>query len=220
LVSGPACIWRTYRQLYYIRNIINLHHPSPAMTLKIISLLVLSCIALNASCQEYESCGYSGEEAWAGDTAAITAFLIACGRIDTTNYDEHGKKTKGKPHHQSISMKLNSGKELHNDSIYFMADEMPRFPGGDDSLMAYLKANIHYPPAALASRKEGKVIVSFIIGRNGMPSHVKLIRGIGNGCDEEALRLVRTMPKWIPGKVKGKDVRVQFNLPVKFQLNS
>ena len=79
------------------------------MRIKIFTTVFLvSIMTFNSSAQEYETCGYSGEEAWAGDTAAITAFLISCGRIDTTNYDENGKKTTGKPHHQKIVMKLNS----------------------------------------------------------------------------------------------------------------
>lgn len=184
----------------------------------IIALTILFALASSAFSQEYETCGYSGEEAWAGDTAAITAFLISCGRIDTTSYDEHGKETKEKPHHQKIVMKLNSGKVLHNDSVYFIAAEMPRFGGGDDALMNYLKENVHYPASARASRTQGKVIVSLIIDRNGTPTNVKVVRGIGKGCDEEAIRLIKAMPKWNPGKDKGKEVRVQLNLPVRFQL--
>lgn len=189
------------------------------MNSKIITLVLLILLqSLNTFSQEYETCGYSGEEAWAGDTAAITAFLISCGRIDTTNYDEHGKKTTGKPHHQKIVMKLNSGKELHNDSIYFLAESMPSFPGGDASLLQYLKEHIHYPAAARASRTEGKVVVSFIVDRKGKATNIKIVRGIGKGCDEEAYRLISAMPNWTPGKVKGKEVRVQMNLPVKFAL--
>ena len=185
----------------------------------IIVVFLSLAMALNSTAQDYETCGMSGDDAWAGDTAAITAFLISCGRIDTTNYDEHGKKTTGKPHHQKIIMKLNSGKELHNDSIYFLAETMPTFPGGDEALMSYLKEHIHYPAFARANRTEGRVIVSCIIDRTGMLTNLKIVRGIGNGCEEEALRLLRTMPKWNPGKVKGEDVRVQLNFPVNFQLN-
>jgi TonB family protein len=184
----------------------------------IIAIFYIMALSANSYSQEYDTCGNSGEEAWAGDTAAVRAFLISCGRIDTTNYDEQGKKTKGKPHHQKIVMKLNSGKELHNDSIYFLAESMPLFPGGDTGLLNYLKEHIHYPAAARASRTEGKVILSFIVDRSGAITGLKVLRGIGKGCDEEAVRVIRSMPKWTPGKVKGKEVRVQMNLPVKFTL--
>ena len=180
--------------------------------------MLLLLLTINSYAQEYETCGNSGEEAWAGDTAAITAFLISCGRIDTTNYDANGKKTTGKPHHQKIVMKLNSGKELHNDSIYFLAEVMPLFPGGDAGILKFLKEHIRYPSRARANRTEGMVVVSFIVDRNGSLTNIKVVRGIGNGCEEEAIRVLGTMPKWSPGKVKGKDVRVQMNLPVKFDL--
>ena len=184
----------------------------------ILTIFFLMSLSASLYSQEYDTCGNSGEEAWAGDTAAVRAFLISCGRIDTTNYDEQGKKTKGKPHHQKIVMKLNSGKELHNDSIYFLAESMPVFAGGDEGLLKYLKEHIHYPAAARASRTEGKVILSFIVDRSGAITGLKVLRGIGKGCDEEAVRVIRSMPKWTPGKIKGKEVRVQMNLPVKFTL--
>lgn len=189
------------------------------MHLKVITLAICTLFTASlVSAQDYETCGYSGEEAWAGDTAAITAFLISCGRIDTTSYDEQGKQTTGKPHHQKITMKLNNGKVLRNDSIYFLASEMPSFPGGDEALMNYLKEHIKYPAAARANRTQGKVVVSLIIDRSGAATNIKVQRGIGNGCDEEAVRILKAMPKWNPGKVKGKEVRVQMNMPVKFQL--
>lgn len=189
------------------------------MKLKLISVaFIFSILTYATQAQDHETCGYSGDDAWAGDTAAITAFLISCGRIDTTNYDEQGKKTTGKPHHQKIVMKLNSGKELHNDSIYFLAETMPAFPGGDEGLLKFLKEHIRYPAAARANSTEGKVVVSFIVDRSGKLTNIKILRGIGNGCEEEALRVLGTMPNWTPGKVKGKEVRVQMNLPVKFTL--
>ena len=185
----------------------------------LLTLLMIAIFVVPVQAQDYETCGYSGEDAWAGDTAAITAFLISCGRIDTTNYDAQGKKTTGKPHHQTITMKLNNGKVLHNDSIYFLAESMPSFPGGEEELIKYLKDHIRYPASARASRTEGKVYISFIIDRSGNLTNIKLVRGIGSGCDEEALRVLRTMPKWSPGKVKGKEVRVQMSVPVRFALN-
>ena len=181
-------------------------------------LIIFLLTGLQSFSQDYETCSFSGEEAWAGDTAAITAFLISCGRIDTTNYDENGKKTTSKPHHQSITMTLNNGKVLHNDSIYFLTDSMPQFPGGDEALIKFLGKNIRYPSPAREKKIEGKVVVTFIVERDGSISSMKVLRGIGSGCDEESLRALKTMPKWLPGKMKGKEVRVQMNLPVRFRL--
>jgi len=172
---------------------------------------------LKSRAQDTETCGFS-EDAWSADTAAITAFLISCGRIDTTNFDENGKKTTGKPHHQSIVVKLNSGKVLSNDSIYFIAEKMPSYPGGDDALMADISKGVHYPAAARANKTEGNVVVSFIVNRKGEMTNTKVVRGIGNGCEEEALRALKQLKTWNPGSVKGKLVRVQMNLPIRFKL--
>ena len=115
-------------------------------------------------------------------------------------------------------MLFRSGKEIHNDSLYFIAESMPVFPGGDAALLSYLKEHLHYPGAARASHTQGKVVLSFVIGRTGAVTNLKVLHGIGKGCDEEAVRVLATMPKWTPGKLHGKEVRVQMNLPVKFTL--
>jgi TonB family protein len=182
----------------------------------LIAALLFSILKSNA--QETETCGFS-EDAWSADTAAITAFLISCGRIDTTNFDENGKKTTGKPHHQSIVVKLNSGKILSNDSVYFIAEKMPSYPGGDDALMGDISKGVHYPAAARSNKTEGNVVVSFIVNRKGEMTNTKVVRGIGNGCEEEALRALKQLKTWNPGSVKGKPVRVQMNLPVRFKLS-
>ena len=179
--------------------------------------ILIVLISLNTKAQDYETCSFS-EDAWAADTAAITAFLISCGRIDTTNYDANGKKTTDKPHHQSITVKPNSGKVLHNDSIYFIAEKMPSYPGGDEALMTDIMKEVRYPAAARTSHTEGNVVVSFIVNREGKITSPKIVRGIGNGCEEEALRVIRLLKKFTPGSDKGKPVRVQMSLPIRFKL--
>jgi len=93
---------------------------------------------------------------------------------------------------------------------------MPEFPGGRKNLMNYLAKNITYPEEALKAKIEGRVFVSFIVEKDGSITHIKILRGIGHGCDKEAVRVVKNMPRWIPGKEKGKPVRCIFNLPLKF----
>ncbi|MEN8225218.1 MAG: energy transducer TonB, partial [Bacteroidota bacterium] len=85
-------------------------------------------------------------------------------------------------------------------------------------LYAYLGNNIKYPVMAKESGIQGKVYVTFVVETDGSITDVKVLRGIGGGCDEEAIRVVSTMPKWKPGKQRGKPVRVQYNLPVRFTL--
>lgn len=103
-------------------------------------------------------------------------------------------------------------------SAYSVVEKMPEFPGGFNALFKYLAMNIRYPPLALNSGIQGRVFINFVVESDGSISNVRLLRGIGGGCDSEALRVVRKMPKWIPGVQKGKPVRVSYNLPVKFTM--
>jgi protein TonB len=87
-------------------------------------------------------------------------------------------------------------------------------------MSAFLAKNIEYPEQAKKEKITGRVFVSFVVEKNGEVSNVKILRGIGGGCDEEALRVVSKMPKWKPGKDDyGNSVRVQYNLPIKFALD-
>jgi TonB family protein len=176
---------------------------------------------LRVSAQEitelFESC--SVEEAWNGDTSAIHKFVRKCGgKVDTISYDENNNISKTKIHHQTIKMTLNSGRVVHEDSVYFIADQMPQFPGGDNELLEFITKNIHYPATARTKKIQGRVYIQFVVERDGSVRRAKIIKRIGGGCDEEALRVVQAMPKWSPGKVHGTPVQVQFTLPVKFSL--
>lgn len=102
--------------------------------------------------------------------------------------------------------------------IFMVVESMPEFPGGEAALYKFLAENIKYPQMAKESGIQGRVFVTFVVERNGSVTDVRVLRGIGGGCDEEAIRVVQNMPKWTPGKQRGKAVRVQYNLPVKFTL--
>ncbi len=101
---------------------------------------------------------------------------------------------------------------------FTIVEQMPEFPGGTESMMRYIATNIKYPAMARESGISGIVFVSFVVNKKGEITEVKILRGIGGGCDEEAIRVVKSMPSWIPGKQNGKAVPVQFNLPIKFTL--
>ena len=98
-------------------------------------------------------------------------------------------------------------------------EKMPVFPGGDEARSKFFAQNVKYPEAAIKNGTQGTVFVSFIIRKDGSVENAKVMRGIGSGCDEEALRVVRMMPKWTPGMDKGKAVDVDFAMPVKFALD-
>ncbi len=113
-----------------------------------------------------------------------------------------------------------------------IAEEMPRFPGCEDGnlpkkernecatnqLLKFLYANIRYPDVARQNGIEGTVYLKFVVEKDGSISNAQVMRDIGGGCGAEALRVVGQMPKWRPGKQRGREVRVQFSLPVKFKL--
>jgi len=102
---------------------------------------------------------------------------------------------------------------------YIVVEQMPEFPGGEQSMRKFLRDNIRYPQMARESGIYGTVYVTFVVSKTGQISEVKLLRGIGGGCDDEAIRVVKTMPAWIPGRQTGKPVPVQFNLPITFTLS-
>jgi TonB family protein len=105
------------------------------------------------------------------------------------------------------------------DEVLTVAEVMPEFPGGMDSLIKYLAGNIKYPQQAKEENIEGRVFINFVVEKNGSIGEAKVLRGVGGGCDEEALRVVSGMPDWTPGYNNGKPVRVSYNLPVKFTLD-
>lgn len=109
-------------------------------------------------------------------------------------------------------------KEVDEQEIFLIVESSPSFPGGEIARMKFLQDNIRYPLMAKESGIQGTVHLTFVIERDGSVTDVKLLRGIGGGCDEEAIRVVKNMPRWEPGRQRGKPVRVQFNLPIKFNL--
>ena len=108
--------------------------------------------------------------------------------------------------------------EVVEQEIFQIVEEMPQFPGGEAKLMEYVAKNIKYPQIARETGIQGRVFVGFVVEPDGSISNVKLLRGIGGGCDEEAMRVIKSLPKWKPGKQRGKAVRVSYQIPVFFKL--
>jgi TonB family protein len=104
-------------------------------------------------------------------------------------------------------------------AVFTVVEQMPEFQGGEQKLLEFLSSHMQYPDAARTGGIQGKVYVSFVVNEIGKISDVKILRGIGGGCDEEALRVVKLMPPWTPGKQQGKAVKTMFNLPIDFKLN-
>ena len=108
----------------------------------------------------------------------------------------------------------------YDGEVYQIVEQMPEFPGGDQKLMEYISNNIRYPQVAREKGIQGRVFVGFIVEPDGNISNVKTTQSIGGGCDEEAVRVVKSMPKWKPGKQKGQAVRVGYQIPISFRLTS
>lgn len=105
---------------------------------------------------------------------------------------------------------------VNSEEISTFAEEMPSFPGGDEELYSFISQNIKYPELAKRNEISGKVLVEFVVDVDGKIIDPKVVKGIGYGCNEEALRIVKLMPKWIPGKQDGKPIKVKLLLPIIF----
>lgn len=109
-------------------------------------------------------------------------------------------------------------KNEEENKVFDVVEEQPSFPGGQGALMAWLTDNIKYPVVAAENGIQGKVIVQFVVGKNGSISNVKVLRSVDPSLDKEAVRVVSNMPNWTPGKQNGASVNVRFTLPVTFRL--
>ncbi len=105
------------------------------------------------------------------------------------------------------------------EDTFIVVEHMPKFPGGETAMYKFLFKHIKYPTLAKANGIEGKVHVQFVINKLGEVTDYKILRGVGGGCDEEAIKAVRKMPNWEPGKQRGKNVNVQYTIPVFFTLD-
>lgn len=143
-------------------------------------------------------------------------FLFSSSSGDFPSAQDNQKK-KQEETMKKEQMAQEAGK--NSGDVYKEVDNMPQYPGGFEALSAFLVKNIKYPEKAKKDTVTGTVVTNFIVETDGSVSHVKVVKGIGSGCDEEAVRVVSLMPKWKPGSQKdGKPVRVAFTLPIQFRL--
>lgn len=132
------------------------------------------------------------------------AFLLLVALLSTTTITA-----------QKTVVSKNQSKEVVFDEV----EQMPEYPGGRDSLMTFLMRTVKYPKEAMEKGVQGRVLVKFIIEKDGQVSEPEIVRSVYPALDEEARRVVRCMPKWNPGKQNGKVVRVFFTLPIMFRLS-
>jgi len=169
-----------------------------------------------------------------GDSTTATVTTTDTGTVVSTNStapipnqtgigkpNPSKKGGKGKATFRMTSSTASNAKmEMDKEGVYNRADVMPSFPGGEKALIKYLENNIQYPQAAIDDGVEGTVQLNFAVDENGKV-YAPTLRSekIGYGLEEEAMRVISTMPKWNPGNIKGKNVKTRFDLPVTYQIN-
>jgi protein TonB len=109
--------------------------------------------------------------------------------------------------------------EPEEEEIFMVVEDQPEFPGGTAALLEYLRKNIKYPAICRENNIQGRVLIQFIVNRDGTVVDPEVVRSVDPNLDREALRVISTMPKWKPGLQRGKPVRVKFTVPVNFKLN-
>jgi protein TonB len=119
---------------------------------------------------------------------------------------------------EQVVVKEPEPEPVKEEEIFVAVEQQPEFPGGTEALMKWLASNVRYPQMALENGISGRVIVKFVVEKDGSVSGVTLVRGVDKDLDREAIRVVKSMPKWQPGKNNGQAVRCYFNLPVNFKL--
>lgn len=110
------------------------------------------------------------------------------------------------------------GNAQNDEKVFYVVEEMPEFSGGKSAMQKYMSDNVKYPESAKKEGVTGKVFVSFVISKNGKVKDAKVVRSVDSTLDKEALRVIKSMPDWVPGKQRGKKVDVQFTLPINFAL--
>ena len=106
------------------------------------------------------------------------------------------------------------------DEVFTIVEDQPAFPGGNAAFYKFVGSNMTYPSQARRMGIEGRVFVQFVVDKDGSVTEVKAVKGIGAGCDQEAERVLKTSPKWTPGKQRGRSVKVRMVLPIIFKLNN
>ncbi len=139
---------------------------------------------------------------------------VAIGALNVVGNDESGEVLKAK---EVIATEPVKPKEEEN-KVFDVVEQMPSYPGGMGALMQYLSNNIKYPVIAEENGIQGRVICTFVVERDGSITDVKIAKGVDPSLDREAMRVVKSMPRWIPGKQNGSAVRVKYTLPVTFRL--
>jgi protein TonB len=128
--------------------------------------------------------------------------------------DVKGNSDKG----QDIADVKQQVTQVEEDHVYQVIEQMPQYPGGESELMSYIAKNLKYPVIAQENGIQGKVILRFVVSKTGLVDKIEVVRSLDPACDKEAVRVVKTLQRWIPGKQNGVNVSVYYTLPIAFKL--
>ena len=117
-----------------------------------------------------------------------------------------------------LKLKKDVAQQEFEDKVYDVVEQMPSFPGGNSALMEYIQQNMKYPIVAQENEVQGRVVVSFVVEKDGSITNAKVVKSVDPSLDKEAMRIVSSMPRWVAGKQNGSCVRVKYNVPVSFRL--
>ena len=148
-----------------------------------------------------------------------TELNVVADNVEVADVDINAEDDQNQAQQEYVAPVVETVEEdVKDEEIFVSVEKMPEFPGGEEKLYKYLRDNLKYPDMATQQNIQGKVYVQFVVEKDGSIANPKVLRDIGGGCGDEALRVVRAMPKWTPGIQRTKKVRVQYTLPVNFQL--
>ncbi|MEI7501961.1 MAG: energy transducer TonB [Paludibacter sp.] len=140
----------------------------------------------------------------------LTNANVAISLADVKGNDEKNGK-------DIADIKENVTQEVE-EKVWEVIEQMPQFPGGETELLSFIAKSIRYPVIAQENGIQGRVIIRFVVSKTGVVSNVEVLRSLDAACDKEAMRVVKTLPKWIPGKQNGVNVPVYYTLPITFRL--
>jgi len=154
-----------------------------------------------------------------GTLCLIAILMVACNEINSQQQKEVVEKkdtavkneTMADNQHQCIA---DEPQDPINPGVI---KEMPEFPGGIDKMLQFIAENVHLPKCVIAAQVEGRSIIEFTVEKDGTLSDFKVVRSLHKECDEEAIRVLKTMPKWKPGMERGKPVKIKYTVPVEFR---
>jgi len=192
---------------------------------KLTKFFVIGAISMSA----LAACSDNAGDKTSDRSPAITDSAATNNASGTSGYDSgkaapkaSASKKKGKATVTMSEVNNNDKMVADKEGVYNKATVMPQFPGGQEALVTYVNNHIEYPQQAIEDNTAGVVRVSFVVDEYGKVQQAKVVNGqkVGNGLDEEALRVVNKMPAWKPGRVKGHNVKTRLELPISFQLEA